>query len=137
MIVFKNGTYQTTSGCPNENYLEGLDCEQPKWVIPDDSELARKIMSTSFWEPVMDDDGNLVDITPIDPPVTAEEQIDNIKNQLASIDLQTARPLRAIAAGTAIEEDRERLKELETQAEGLRAELTEISQKEQPQQCRV
>ena len=137
MIIFENHTYQIKSGCPNENYLAKLDCKQPKWVVDDNSELARKITSTPYWEPVMDDDGNLVDITPIDPPVTAEEQIDNIKNQLASIDLQTARPLRAIAAGTATEDDREKLEELETQAERLRAELTEISQKERPQQCRV
>lgn len=130
MIVFEDGTHQTTSDCPNENYLRKLDCKQPKWVVDDNSELAKKIIATPHWEPVVDDDGNLVDITPIDPPLTYEEQIANIKNRLTSIDMQTVRPMRAIATGTATEEDSTKLAELEQRAKQLRAELTEISQKE-------
>ena len=94
--------------------------------MPDGSELACKIKSTRYWEPVTDDKGCLIDITPIDPPITIEGQIADIKNQLTALDLQAVRPLRAIAAGTATEEDREKLAELEAQAEGLRVELKTI-----------
>ena len=123
MLVFDVGSYQTNSDYPDTNYLEGLDVPQPKWVVPDGSELACKIKSTRYWEPVTDDKGDLIDITPIDPPVTIEGQIADIKNQLTALDLQAVRSLRAIAAGTATEEDREKLAELEAQAEELRAKI--------------
>lgn len=129
MIVFKNGSYQINSKNPDTNYLADFDCEQPKWVVPDSSELAGKIMSTPHWEPVTDEDGNLIDITPVELPEaepTAEEQIAVLKSQLSGIDLQAVRPLRAIAAGTATEEDREKLAELEAQAENLRAKIKTI-----------
>lgn len=123
MIIFEDMSYQKSSASPDTNYLEGLDCPQPCWVVPDSTELANKIISTPYWKPVTDEDGNLIDITPTDPPVTPEEQIAELKSQLTAIDMQTVRPMRAITAGTATEEDRDKLEELETQAEALRAEL--------------
>ena len=126
MIIFKNHSYQISPTNPDTNYLAGFDCEQPKWVVPDGSELAGKIMSTIHWEPVTDVDGNLVDITPVElPEPTAEEQIAVLKNQLFDIDMQTVRPLRAITAGTATDEDRTKLAELETQAEELRKQIAQ------------
>lgn len=133
MIIFENHTYQIKSGCPNENYLEELDCEQPKWVVDDNSELAGKILSAACWEPVEDENGALIDIIPVDvpePEPTAEEKIEELKAQLDKIDKQAIRPLRAIAAGTATDEDREILSELERQAGEIRAELALISQAE-------
>ena len=130
MIVFKNGSYQINPKNPDTNYLADFDCEQPKWVVPDNSELAGKIMSTPLWEPVTDNDGNLIDITPVELPEaepTAEEQIAVLKSQLSDIDLQTVRPMRAITAGTATEEDRAILAGLEAQAEGLRVQIAAIS----------
>lgn len=130
MIIFENHTYQITGGCPNENYLEGLDCEQPKWVVDDNSELAGRILYTHYWEAVEDENGNLIDIVPIDVTkhdLTSEEKIEELKAQLDEIDRQAIRPLRAIAAGTATDEDRETLAELEKQAEDIRAELAELS----------
>ncbi len=124
MLIFNNKTYQINTLNPDTNYLEGLDCEQPKWVISDDSALANKIKSTPYWEAVTDERDNLIDITPIDQPVTAEDQIAALKSQLTAIDVQTVRPLRAIAAGTATDEDRDRLAKLEVQAEELRAKIT-------------
>lgn len=133
MIIFENHDYQKTTSHANENYLAGLDCEQPKWVIDDNSELAEKILSTHYWEAVEDENGNLIDIVPVDvpePQLAAEEKAEELKAQLDEIDRQAIRPLRAIAAGTAAEEDRKILAELERQAEEIRKELALVSQAE-------
>ena len=130
MIIFENHTYQVTSGRPNENYLEGLECEQPKWVIDDNSELAGKIFSTLFWEAVEDEDGNLTDIIPAPSLVLEQSEEDKtaeLMERLDEIDRLAIRPLRAIAAGTATDEDREILAELERQADKIRKELAELS----------
>ena len=44
------------------------------------------------------------------------------------IDRQAIRPLRAIAAGTATDEDRSVLEELEAQAEEIRAQMAELDE---------
>ena len=65
MIVFKDGSWQQLSGHPNGNYLAGYKCEQPLWVVDDNSELADKIISAdSEWEPVENETGGLIDIIP-------------------------------------------------------------------------
>ena len=121
MIVFEDGSCQTNSCNPDSNFLEGFDCEQPKWVVKDGSELAGKILSNRYWEPVV----------PIEPPEitrSAEEQTEELKNRLDEIDRQAIRPLRAIAAGTATDEDRRILSELEAQAEEIRAQMAELDE---------
>ena len=124
MIIFNDHTWQTSSNYPNTNYLRGLEgVTQPQWVVPDNAELANKIISTFYWKPVEDDKGNLIDIIPVDPPVTDKERILSLKNQLEELDRQAIRPLRAIAAGTDTEEDREILADLERQAAEIRTEL--------------
>lgn len=123
MIVFENRTWQTDTSNPDGNYLEGLDCEQPKWATPDNTELARKIMSTPYWEPIEDDNGRLIDIAPAERPISNEERIAKLKNELEELDSQAVRPLRAIAAGTDDEEDRQILTDLEQQAAELRKRL--------------
>lgn len=131
MIIFEDHSYQITTGSPEENYLAELDCEQPKWVVKDGSELAGKILSNRYWEPVEDENGNLIDIVPIEPPEiarSAEEQTEELKNRLDEIDRQAIRPLRAIAAGTATDEDRRVLAELEAQAEEIRAQMAELGE---------
>lgn len=63
--------------------------------------------------------------------LTAEEELERdeimrrakILSQLEELDLKCIRPLRAIQAGTATDEDRARLAELEAQAEELRKQL--------------
>lgn len=127
MIIFNDHTWQTSSKYSNTNYLRGVEgVTQPQWVVPDNTELANKIISTFYWEPVEDDNGNLIDITPVDPPVTDKERILSLKNQLEELDRQAIRPLRAIAAGTDTEEDREILTNLEQQAEELRSQISEL-----------
>ena len=131
MIIFEDGTYQMTNGHPNENYLAELDCKQPKWVVDDNSELARKILSATYWEPVEDENGNLIDITVAKAAVfeqSNENKIEELKAQLDEIDRQAIRPLRAIAAGTDTEEDTKMLADLETQAETIRAKIAELSE---------
>ena len=126
MLIFKDNSFQTNSLYPDTNYLEGTGFRQPEWVVPDGSELAGKIISAPYWEPVTDSEGNLIDVIPTDPPVTPEQRITELKSQLAAIDLQAVRPMRAIVTGTATEEDREKLAQLEAQAEELRAEMKTI-----------
>ena len=126
MIIFESKTWQKNTSAPDTNYLEGIDCEQPEWVVSDNSELAGKIQSTPFWEPVEDENGHLIDIIPIEPPVTDEERITQLKAELNEIDRLAIRPLRAIAAGTDTEEDRSILINLENQAKAIRQQLSEI-----------
>ena len=130
MIVFEDGSCQTNSCNPDSNFLEGFDCKQPKWVVKDGSELAGKILSNRYWDAVEDENGNLIDIVPKEPPEgtrSTEEQTEELKNRLDEIDRQAIRPLRAIAAGTATDEDRRILAELEMQAEKIREEIAELS----------
>ncbi len=131
MIVFEDGSCQTNSCNPDSNFLESFDCEQPKWVVKDGSELAGKILSNRYWDAVEDENGNLIDIVPKEPPEgtrSAEEQTEELKNRLDEIDRQAIRPLRAIAAGTATDEDRSVLAELEMQAEEIRAQMAELDE---------
>ena len=121
MIVFANGIWQTDSDHPDDNWLDGLECEQPEWVIPDNSPLASKITSLGDIEPVTNEYGELIDVKSPEP--TTEQKIAELKQQLAELDLQAVRPLRAIAAGTGTDEDKARLSEIESQAETLRAEI--------------
>ena len=124
MIVYKNGIWQTDSGHPDDNWLDGLECEQPEWVIPDNSPLASKITSLGDIEPVTNEHGELIDVKSPEP--TTEQKIAELKQQLAELDLQAVRPLRAIAAGTATDEDKSRLAEIESKAEELRAEIANL-----------
>lgn len=50
-------------------------------------------------------------------------RIGEIKAELNGLDTKSARPLRAVLAGTATDEDRARLTELETEAQKLREEM--------------
>lgn len=125
MIVFKNGCWQTDSDHPDDNWLEGRsDLEQPKFVIPDNSELAIKIQTIQNPKFVTDDDGNLVDIVEGEP--TNEQKIAEIKSQLNQLDLSAIRSLRAIAAGTATDEDTVKLSEIESTATELRTQLSNL-----------
>lgn len=126
MLVFENGGWQVNSEFPNTNYLAGTDEMQPRWVVPDNSEIAAKVMSTACpWTPVEDENGGLVDIieAPLSQDELKQQRTEGIKCQLAELDNRTTRPLRAILAGTATDEDRDKLREIEEQAAVLRAEL--------------
>ena len=55
-----------------------------------------------------------------------ENKAAEIKQQLAALDEQAIRPLRAILAGTPSDEDTDKLREIEAQAVALRRELAEL-----------
>lgn len=129
MVVFENGSWQSNSLYPDSNFLENEDRVQPKWVVPDRSELANKIQSACYWEPVEDGEGRLVDIVIAEPPVDYDREIDELKSELEEIDRLAIRPLRAIAAGTDTEEDREMLADLEDRANEIRERLAETEER--------
>lgn len=85
-------------------------------------------MSTPYWEPVEDGNGVLTDVIPVEMPSVDEEKALYLKSLLEDLDRLAVRPLRAIAAGTDIEEDREVLTDLEEQAAELREQLAEIEE---------
>ena len=126
MLIFENHGWQMMSDFPDTNYLEGTNEMQPKWVVHDNSDVAAKVMSNPYWEPVEDENGHLIDIDPIAPPVSDEDRVEQLKNKLNEIDRLAIRPLRAIAAGTDTEEDRSILIDLENQAKAIRRQLSEI-----------
>ena len=71
------------------------------------------------------DDGYYIE--EVQPHVpTKEEQIAQLKSELAEIDSKSARSMRAILAETATEEDRAFLANLEQQAEAKREELKQL-----------
>ena len=125
MIVFENGGWQTDSEHPDDNWLEGRsDLEQPKFVIPDNSELAVKMQTVQNPKFITDDNGELTDI--VEGDLTNEQKIAEIKSQLNQLDLSAIRSLRAIAAGTATEEDTVKLSEIENTATELRSQISDL-----------
>ena len=55
-----------------------------------------------------------------------QARISEIKAELQRLDLVSVRPLRAINAGTDTQQDRDKLTELDAEAETLRQELADI-----------
>lgn len=114
MVIFSDGTWQTHSDFPDTDFSGG----EAAYVVPDDSPLAAKIMSMPQIVPITDSSGNIIDADPAPADPT-----EAIKAQLSEIDRAAVRPIRAVLAGTATDEDRARLEELERQAEALRVKL--------------
>lgn len=128
MIIFANNAWQTQSDKPNENWLADYpDLEQPLYVVDDNSELAQKIMVTPQFNVITDDDGQIIDIEPIEQPnAKLIERADRIKSRLAEIDSLEIRPIGAILVGNGTDEDKKKLEELEAEKVELRNELAEI-----------
>ena len=55
-----------------------------------------------------------------------QQRISDIKSELQRLDLESVRPLRAINAGTDTAEDRDKLTELDAEAEVLRQKLAAL-----------
>lgn len=131
MIIFENNSWQTRNDHPNDNWLEEFvgdsEVKQPKYVIDDNSELAKKIKTTSQFTIVEDENGEIVDINAIvDPSVELYARQETIKAKLSEIDELEIRPLAAIIAGTGTDEDTNRLNELEAEKAELRSELSVV-----------
>ena len=69
MILYKDKRFVTRSDAPNTDFMGDAD-----FVVPDNSELAEKIVSLyPNFEFVLDDDGNISDVIETEPVMTAEE----------------------------------------------------------------
>lgn len=72
MLIHKVDKYIVNrQDMPNENWI-GEDF----YLVDSDSELAEKIRENyPYFEFVLDDNGNLIDVTPTERPEPAEEQL--------------------------------------------------------------
>ena len=79
MIVFKDLHYQTRSDLPDSDWTG-----EAKYIVPDGSELANKILSCANGFTVIEDNkGNLIDVTPnvVIPPEPPLSELDLVKAQ--------------------------------------------------------
>jgi hypothetical protein len=130
MIVNKlNKGFQTRSDMPNSNWLND------EWyVIPDNSELANKIMQLyPRYDFVLNDNNELIDVVEIAKTETEiiQEQIDEIDNELTKIDSQgvTRHLENAIEACNVYDSLYEATKELINKKQQLRAQRAELVKK--------
>ena len=78
MIVYKNKSFVKSKLFPDTDFAGNAD-----WVIPDDSELAEKIISLyPNFEFVLDDDGNISDVVETSEPIN--EVISQKKSELSA-----------------------------------------------------
>lgn len=117
MIVFEDGSWL---------------CGEDETTIPDgamrigdNTRLAEEIMQYPKVR-LISPTNNFGDIDGIQV-VPIEDRHSVILTELDRLDLQAVRPLRAIAAGTATETDKQKLIALEEQAAQLRQELANIT----------
>lgn len=118
MIIYNDGTWEC--GADED------DAPKNAVILPDDSAVAQQIRRYDRVQLIGLTDNNYDDIqvTPL------EDRHSVILAELDRLDLQAVRPLRAIAAGTATETDRQKLTEIEEQVAQLRKELANITDAE-------
>lgn len=101
MIVNKNKEFSTCNLYTNTDWTNKAD-----FVIPDDSPIAQKILQFSpYFELVMDEKGNLVDVKEIpeserpkvEAPPTLEETVENLGKSLAKEKLDGFKKDKVIA----------------------------------------
>lgn len=86
MIVYKDKRFLFNSEHKNDDWIGNAD-----WVIPDDSDLAEKIIRLyPNFEFVFDDGGNPVDVTetepePAPPVISLEQRISAMEDATAEI----------------------------------------------------
>ena len=131
-----------SDGCITEINSSDFIRDTTDWIEIDEGEGDKyhHAQNNYFDKPIIDENGiynyKLVDRKSVlrsDEDKAAEiakiqnqQKIAELKQQLAELDLQAVRPLRAIAAGTATDEDKSRLSEIESQAETLRSEIANL-----------
>lgn len=82
MVIYKNKCYATNDEYPDSDFMGNAD-----WVIPDDSELAEKIIKLVNFDFVLDDDGNLVDVKETSEPI---ENVASQKKSELSVECEKA-----------------------------------------------
>ena len=86
MIIFKDKSFLKMDLYPDTDWIGNAD-----WVIPDDSELAEKIIRLyPNFEFVFDDDGNISDVVetepePMPPEITTEQRMTAMENAVEEI----------------------------------------------------
>ena len=86
MVLYKDKRFVTRSDAPDTDFMGDAD-----WVIPDDSELAEKIIRLyPNFEFVFDDNGQPVDVTetesePKPPEITTEQRMTAMENAVEEI----------------------------------------------------
>ena len=86
MILYNDKRFITNSEHPNDDWFGDAD-----YVIPDDSELAQKIISLyPNFEFVLDDDGNIADVTATEPAeklpeITLEQRVTATENAVEEL----------------------------------------------------
>lgn len=69
MIVYNDKSYEMRSDKPNENWLKDYpDLPQPIYVVPDESDIAKKIADSFPYYDFVVQEGELVDIMPLEKP---------------------------------------------------------------------
>ena len=80
MIIYNDKHFITNSDHPEDDWIGNAD-----WVIPDDSELAEKIIRLyPNFEFVLDDDGNIADVTATEPAPVEEIPAPPTNEELAA-----------------------------------------------------
>ena len=86
MIVYSDKRFSANSDHPNDDWIGNAD-----WVIPDGSELAKKIISLyPNFDFVFDDDGNIADVTATEPAeklpeITLEQRVTATENAVEEL----------------------------------------------------
>lgn len=86
MIVYKNRQFSQIGLYPDTDWIGNAD-----WVIPDGSELAEKIIRLyPNFEFVLDDDGNIADVTATEPAeklpeITLEQRVTATENAVEEL----------------------------------------------------
>ena len=86
MVLYKNKHFVTRSDAPDTDFMGDAD-----FVVPDDSELAEKIIRLyPNFEFVFDDDGNISDVVetepePKPPEITTEQRLTAMENAVEEI----------------------------------------------------
>ena len=86
MVLYKDKRFVTRSDAPNTDFMGDAD-----FVVPDDSELAEKIIRLyPNFEFVFDDNGQPVDVTetepePKPPEITTEQRMTAMENAMEEI----------------------------------------------------
>lgn len=86
MVIYKNKFYVKSPDYPNTDFIGNAD-----HVVPDDSELAEKIISLyPNFDFVLGDDGNIADVTATEPAeklpeITLEQRVTATENAVEEL----------------------------------------------------
>ena len=86
MVLYKDKRFVTRSDVPDTDFMGDAD-----FVVPDDSELAEKIIRLyPNFEFVLDDDGNISDVTVTEPAeklpeITLEQRVTATENAVEEL----------------------------------------------------